>query len=95
MHLNSPCVIKVNTVVVVVYDNEALKAGVTQSNSRLYLSCNWVTPASIGSLLNTKKMSSPLAMPWMITGTGHHCLMHDIACLCRIVAFILEMLLID
>ena len=87
MQLNASCVIKVNTVVVVLYGNEALKAGVTQSNSRLYLSCNWVRLASSGSLPNTKIVSSPLAVPWRIIGTGHHWLVHDITCLCRLILY--------
>ena len=37
----------------VVFDNEPLLAGATQLDSRLRLSCNWVTPASSGSLSNT------------------------------------------
>ena len=46
--------IRVRTyVVVVVFDNEPLMAGVTQLHERLHLSCKWVTLASSGSLSNT------------------------------------------
>ena len=44
--------IKARTYFVVVFNNEHLSAGVTQMHERLRLSSNWVTPASIGSLLN-------------------------------------------
>ena len=46
------CTIKVRPYVGVVINNDPLSAGVAQLHSRLRLSCNWVTSASLGSLSN-------------------------------------------
>ena len=72
--LNSACMIKARTYVMV-FDNEPFSPGVTQLHLRLCLLCNWVTPASTGSLSNTTTLYVlAIIYPpanWVITASGN------------------------